>query len=162
MITITSELLVGWEVPNLISDELLPMGVMGVFDAPISSVNKVQILLREEVLDRRGLVYVVARAVRRACTKTKWSNPDSLRALDLCDRYAAGEEIPKEYLEKAAEAASKDAVEAVRRNARAASNDTAWAARAIAPSAEDERKSQLTDCREWLMRVNSLVSRTNE
>jgi len=68
---ITSELLVGWEIPNLIPDELLPMRLMDVFGASIPSKNKVRLLLHEEVLGRRGMVYVAARAARRACTVTE-------------------------------------------------------------------------------------------
>jgi len=160
VITITSELLESWEVSDFIPKELLPMEVMRLFEAPIPSRDKVRVLLREEVLGRRGLVYVAARAARRARTVTGWYHSDSLRALDLCDRYAAGEDIQKEELEraiKAAEVASSEAASSWA--ARAAAN----AARAIAvPRAawtatsneEIERRSQLTDCRDWLLRGN--------
>jgi len=109
VITITSELLERWENSDLIPNEQLPMGVMDVFGASIPSKNKVRLLLHEEVLGRRGMVYVAARAARRACTKTEGSHPGSLQALDLCDRYAEGEEIPKEELESASNAADEAA-----------------------------------------------------
>jgi len=64
MVTITKEHLENWKTSGFILSELFPMGVMGVFDAPISSEIKVRILLREEILGSRGLIYVTARAVR--------------------------------------------------------------------------------------------------
>jgi hypothetical protein len=179
VITITRELLESWEISGFIPDELLPMGVMDVFGASIPSKNKVRLLLHEEVLDRMGLVYVAARAVRRACTKTGWDHPDSLRALDLCDRYVEGEEVPEEELwrssnaaEVAARAASNASVAAkaisriaarvawaanVAANAARAAPDTwaatwAWAWATTDGVSEEERRAQLTDCRDWLLR----------
>jgi hypothetical protein len=142
------------------------MGVMRLFEASIPPNAKIWILLHEEVLGGRGLVYVVARAARRACTETGWDHPDSLRALDLCDQYAEGEEVSKEELERAAEAAARAATWAASaascaswaascaaEAARAASRAT-WAASAAfsATNGEEERRLQLADCREWLLR----------
>jgi hypothetical protein len=181
VLTITSELLKSWELPNFIPSELLPMEVIGLFDAPISFENKVRLLLHEEVLGRKGMVYVAAKAARRACTVTGWDHPDSLRALDLC---VEGKEVSREELERAVNAAN----EAARAIAEAAFDASVsdvtrdvWAARAAVFAAgaalgtwtvsdawdattcvwdttdgfsEKERKSQLTDCRDWLLREN--------
>jgi len=162
--------------------EIIPMGLMGLFEIPISPINTLLILLHEEVLGRRGMVYVAAKAARRACTKTELSHSDSLRALDLCDRYVEGEEIPKEELARAANVADVAALSACDatwgaawatckavRAANAASSlspvrTDAWAAvEAAAVRAtsneegerEEERKSQLADCREWLLKGNT-------
>jgi hypothetical protein len=168
VLTLTSELLKSWKIPNLIPDELLPMGVMDVFEAPISPGAKIRLLLHEEVLGRRGLVYVAAKAARRACTKTGWNHAGSIQALDLCDRYAAGEEVSKEELERAAKDADVTATDAgavqaawaaswtasamtTLVNAQAAAQAaTTWAALAATSSAK-ERRFQLADCREWLL-----------
>jgi len=183
MITITKELLESWEPSDLIPDELLPMGVMELFEASIPSNAKVGVLLHEEILGRRGMVYVVARVARRGCTKTGWFHPDTLRALDLCDRFVNGEAVSKEELERAAKAAwevlSEDApsmpawrtahraarvaqaaawaasVMTTLANAQAAARAaTTWAARAATSSAKSakERRAQLTDCQDWLLR----------
>jgi hypothetical protein len=178
MITITKELLEEWGVSDLIPDELLPMDVMRLFEAPIPPEDKIELLLREGVLGRRGLVYMLARVARRGCTKTGWNHPDTLRALDLCDRYAEGEAVSKEELERAAKAAwevlSEDApsmpawraahraalVTWAARDADVTATDAvrgnAWASveavvRATSSEAREER-SQLADCREWLLR----------
>jgi hypothetical protein len=173
---ITSELLVGWEIPNLIPDEQLPMDVMGVFEVPIFPGAKIGLLLHEEILGRRGLVYVLARAARRGCTKTSWVHPATLRALNLCDRFANGEDIPKEELARAskdawvvkascaswAAASAADVSWVTTRVSARVTASASWAARmdtwaaskdAVA-NEEEERRSQLTDCREWLMRGN--------
>jgi len=121
VIPITKELLEKWGFFGLIPDEQLPMGVMGVFNASISSRDKVELLLHKEILGQRGLVYVAAKAARRACTKTELSHSDSLRALDLCDRYVEGEAVSEEELARAVNAAN----EAARAIAEAAST---WAA----------------------------------
>jgi hypothetical protein len=170
-IVLTKELLKRWGIPSLIPDELLPMGLMGLFEAPISLEAKVGVLLYEEILGGRGLVYVVARAARRACTETGWDHPDSLRALDLCDQ----EEVSKEELGEAAwvvseappmadDAPSYAAWEAAYGTARVAwtvAVDTSARTKALevtraavstAPSEKEERKAQLEDCREWLTR----------
>jgi hypothetical protein len=176
MTTITKDLLKSWRTYNLIPDELLPMDVMGLFEAPITPRDKIWILLHEEVLGGRGMVYVAARAARRACTQTGWSNPDSLRALDLCDRYAEGGEIPKEELAKVVQAAD-EVVRTASDSPRAAwgaawaTSKAAWAADAavrVAPIKTDawaaveaavkatsieEVGFQLDDCREWLSQV---------
>jgi len=146
-----------------------------VFEAPISSENKIGLLLREEILGGRGMVYVAARAARRACTETGWDHPATLRALDLCDRYAEGEEISAKALGAAAlavseapsmadDAPSMDAWEAAHGAARVAwavAVDTSARTRALTvirtavsavPSEKEERKAQLADCREWLTR----------
>lgn len=169
MVTLTEELLESWSLFNLISEELLPIGVEQLFEASIPTEDKIQLLLHEEVLGRRGMVYVAAKAARRACTKTGWNHPDSLRALDLCDQYASGEEIPEEELRAAeATAANANAPRASNAVSSAASwassaaswgfSEAPWAAsraafavsRVSRVASEVERRAQLEDCREWL------------
>jgi hypothetical protein len=168
VLTITRELLKRWEISYLIPDELLPMRLMDVFEAPILSSAKILILLHEEVLGQRGMVYVAAKAARRACTKTGWDHPDSLRALELCDQYAEGKEVSREELENAVQAADWAATEAEDEEAQDAAYMASLAASlavvtdatenadtatwATETSSEKERRLQLVNCREWLMR----------
>lgn len=164
------------ETCELNPDEQAPMGL---FKAPIPLDAKVRILLHEEILGRRGLAYVAGRAARRACARTGWDHPDSLRAIDLCERYASGEEIPEEELERVVSAAwdaawapsgligdvwddsraciraawSAATITTIRdalATSGAAANATRDAARALGE--EEERRAQLEDGREWLMR----------